>query len=48
MPTQRELEEMARDYDQMEREHIEQICREFILELKNERKMGYQGSIPRW
>ncbi len=30
MPTQRELEEMARDYDQMEREHIEQICREFM------------------
>ncbi len=30
MPTQRELEEMAQDYDQMEREHIEQICREFM------------------
>jgi len=30
MPTQRELEEMARDYEQMDREHVEQICREIM------------------
>jgi len=30
MPTQRELEEMEQDYLQMEREQIEQICREYI------------------
>jgi len=30
MPTQRELEDMARDYDQMDREHVEQICREIM------------------
>jgi len=30
MPTQRELEEMARDFEQMDREHIESICREVM------------------
>ena len=30
MPTQRELEEMARDYEQMDRENIEAICREVM------------------
>lgn len=30
MPTQRELEEMAQDYEQMDREQIEQICREYM------------------
>ena len=30
MTTQRELEEMARDYEQMEREQVEQICREYM------------------
>ncbi len=30
MPTQRELEEMERDFLQMEREQVEQICREIM------------------
>jgi len=30
MPTQRELEEMAQDYEQMDREQVEQICREYM------------------
>lgn len=30
MPTQRELEEMARDYERMDRDHVEQICREIM------------------
>jgi mannitol/fructose-specific phosphotransferase system IIA component len=30
MPTQRELAEMEQDYLQMEREQVEQICREFM------------------
>ena len=30
MPTQRELEEMARDYEQMDREHVQSICREIM------------------
>ena len=30
MPTPRELEEMAQDYLQMEREQVEQICRELM------------------
>ena len=30
MPTQRELEEMAQDYEQMNREQVEQICREYM------------------
>ena len=30
MPTQRELEEMERDYLQMDRERVEEICREIM------------------
>jgi len=30
MPTEQELEEMARDYTQMDREHVESICREIM------------------
>lgn len=30
MPTQRELEEMGQDLMQMEREQIEQVCREIM------------------
>ena len=30
MPTQRELEEMAQDYLQMEKEQVESICREVM------------------
>ena len=30
MPTPKELEEMAQDYAQMDREHVEQICREIM------------------
>ncbi len=30
MPTQRELEEMEQDYLQMDREHVESICREVM------------------
>ena len=30
MPTQRELEEMEQDYLQMDREHVESICREIM------------------
>lgn len=30
MPTQQELEEMAKDYEQMDRERIEEVCRELM------------------
>lgn len=32
MPTQRELEEMERDFIQMDRERVEQICTEVMKE----------------
>jgi hypothetical protein len=38
MPTNRELEEMAQDYLQMDRDRVEQIC----LEVMKERLFDYE------
>lgn len=56
MPTQRELEEMERDFIQMEREQIKQICREIMkdellegmvaIEELRLLKQGYTMLVP--
>lgn len=56
MPTQRELEDMAHDYEQMDREHVEQICREIMKDelfegmvAKEELRLlreGYTMTVP--
>ena len=52
MTTQRELEEMAQDYNQMERDHIESVCREIMKDelfegmvAKEELRLLKEGAI---
>jgi len=40
MPTTKELEEMARDYEQMDRERIEEICHEVMKDELFEAEMA--------
>lgn len=51
-PTLQELKEMANDYEQMDRENIEKICREFMkdehfegLVAKEELRLLREGAI---
>ena len=48
MPTQRELEEMAQDYLQMEKEQVESICREGMVAQEELRLMreGHTIVVP--